>query len=143
MSLTQSRKIIDHSIGLRNVKETAKRALYEMKDEETGMYVTQPVLNLNLLPRYNNDDDKLSVRLGDLFSAVMCLSQKMDSLNKRVVEIENNTPVNEEICAIVEEQTQMIQHISALESNLRCLRETLTMSDSDEVGGVSIEGPPT
>lgn len=141
MSLTQSRKILDYSIGLRNVKESAKRALYDMKDEDTGTCVSQ-VLNLELLPRYNKDNDELSVRLGDLFSAVMCLSQKVDSLNKRVTEIEHNSPVNEEISAIVEEQTHMIQHISALECNLRCLRETLTISDSD-VPDVVIDEPPT
>ena len=129
MSLTPTKKITDHSVGLKNIKDSTERALYELRDEETCTQVNT-ALCLDILPRYRADNENYSVSLADIFSAVVCLSDKIDGIIPRIENLEKNLPTSPELQNINEEVNHMIRHISALESNLRCLRETLTVEDS-------------
>lgn len=128
----------DYSVGHKHIKNAVKDALCLSKENEDGG-VTENFLRMELLPRYvhkkNGDISRVnpSTSLGDVFSSIMYISNKLENIEK---DLEFVSHRQKAILSYIEGETQetehMQQHISTIENNLRCLRETLCYGELEE-----------
>ncbi len=132
-------RVTDFSIGLNNVKDAAEKALYNLKDENSGDII-QNSLCLNMVPRYMYKISDNSIQrvnpgtsLGDIISSLVHISSRLELLEKEVELIKKRQDrVDITMKTDEDEIEHMGQHISAMENNLRCLRQTLTYGTFEE-----------
>lgn len=147
--LTPTDKVSDFSIGFHNVKEASANALYNLKDDESGV-VTPNALCLDMVPRYVYSGSKECIprvnpatSLGDIIASVIYLSSRLEVLELEVGSIKKKQEVYEAKTKLDQDELDhMGQHISALETNLRCLRETLTYGELEEDDLPELESCP-
>lgn len=145
--LTPTVKITDFSVGFRNVKEATEKALYNLKDETSGS-ITPNALCLDMVPRYiyNTSDECISrvnpvTSLGDIMASLVHLSSRLDVLESEIGTMKKKQDSFDVASKSNQEEfDHMGQHISAMESNLRCLRQTLTFGDIEEDDLPELEG---
>ena len=129
---------IDYSIGYSHIKKATENALCPFKENENGN-TTENFLRMELLPRYvnkkNGDISRVnpSTSLGDIFSSIVYISNRLEIIEK---DLEHISQRQEVILTHLEGETQetehMQQHITAVENNVRCLRETLCYGELEE-----------
>jgi len=145
-------QVTNFSEGFSYLKEASDKALYDVKDEENGDII-QNVLCLDMIPRYvfhpsktidNNPRINPATSLGDVFASIRFLSDKIDNMSNDIEFLKRRT---ENMIAKNEEDYHEIdhmgQHIAAMESNLRCLRETLTFGELEEIDIPRLKGCST
>ena len=137
--LTPADKVTDFSVGFHNVKDASEKALYNLKDESNGD-VTPNALCLDMVPRYVYSEVEgcaprvnPATSLGDIIASVIHIAKRLETLELEVGNLrKKHDAYDVKIKANQGEFEHMGQHISALETNLRCLRETLTYGELEE-----------
>lgn len=127
-------KVVDFSKGLQKIQDVSKTSLYNIRDETTGELI-ENVMRLENTPEYVKDKNVLQAisvaHLGDFFAAITYMSSLLSAVEEKIRYIEEKQSIHEKITRTDHEELEhMEKHVSALETNLRCLRETLTYEEN-------------
>lgn len=138
-------KVTNMKRGMEFVETAVDQQLVDMEDTSAGMKI-ENVLCIHKLQRYTTNHPHtlmpsadIATITGDMFAAIMHLSQEVKSLKAAVEELRPQSSASASVASTTEVATPVSQvrsvedRIASLENNLRCLRETLTYEENEAV----------